>query len=285
MFGASVSRCPTPPRHFRGAVCCRDTRALDPAGRSVGGIVASPRVGARRPSGCELCQTIDVTGEQRHIAESDTATRDASHAAAKRYRHRRLAWRRNYRYGTIICDLERQRPIRVLPDREPATAEAWLTGQPQTSVIARDRGEAYARAPAKALPLAMQVADRRHLMENASQAFLDAVRRSMRQIRRSVGAMTITPKLLTAAERLQCEGYLHREETNASAMAIAKGGEPPSRRSFVAPVTARAWTAGSCAASGATSSGFGRVRWGATSRDWTSNWPWNAETAPNFGGA
>lgn len=40
------------------------------------------------------------------------------------------AWRRNHRYGTIICDLERRRPIRLLPDREPASAHAWLIGQP-----------------------------------------------------------------------------------------------------------------------------------------------------------
>jgi hypothetical protein len=32
------------------------------------------------------------------------------------------------------------------------------------------------------------------LMEDASQAFLDAVRRSMCQIRRSVGAMTINSR-------------------------------------------------------------------------------------------
>ena len=36
------------------------------------------------------------------------------------------AWRRNQRYGTIICDLERRRTIALLPDREPATARAWL---------------------------------------------------------------------------------------------------------------------------------------------------------------
>jgi hypothetical protein len=45
-------------------------------------------------------------------------------------------------------------------------------------------------------------------MENASQAFLDAVCKSMRQIRSAIGATAIDPKLLTEAERLQYEGYL-----------------------------------------------------------------------------
>ena len=52
------------------------------------------------------------------------------------------AWRRNQRYGTIICDLERRRPIRLLSDREPATATAWLMRQPQITTVARDRGGA-----------------------------------------------------------------------------------------------------------------------------------------------
>lgn len=134
------------------------------------------------------------------------------------------AWRRNQRYGTIICDLELRRPMGLLPDRAPATAQAWLTEQPQIEIVARDRGGAYARAASRALPHAIQVADRWHLMENASRAFLDAVRRSMRQIRRSVGAMTINPELLTAAERLQYEGYLRREDTNTAVMAISTGG-------------------------------------------------------------
>lgn len=93
------------------------------------------------------------------------------------------AWRRNQRYGTIICDLERRRTIALLPDREPATAEAWLLEQSQIKVVARDRGGGYSLAAARALPKAIQVADRWYLMENASRAFLDAVRKSMRQIR------------------------------------------------------------------------------------------------------
>src|SRR5271169_2385422 len=132
------------------------------------------------------------------------------------------AWRRNQRYGTLVCDLERRRTIALLPDREPATAEAWLSDQPQIEVVARDRGGGYALAAAKALPWAIQVADRWHLMENASHAFLDAVRKSMRQIRGAIGAATINPKLLTAAERIQYEGYLRREDANAVILGLAK---------------------------------------------------------------
>lgn len=134
------------------------------------------------------------------------------------------AWRRNQRYGTIICDLERRKTIALLPDREPATAQAWLSDQPQITVVARDRGGGYAVATAKALPKAAQVADRWHLMENASHAFLDAVRKSMRQIRAAIGAATINPDLLTAAERIQYEGYLRREDANAVILGLAKEG-------------------------------------------------------------
>ncbi len=75
------------------------------------------------------------------------------------------AWKRNQRYGAIICDLGRRRPIKLLPDREPATAQAWLAGQPQIAIVARDRGGGFALAASRALPGALQVADRWHLME------------------------------------------------------------------------------------------------------------------------
>lgn len=134
------------------------------------------------------------------------------------------AWRRNQRYGTIICDLQRRKTIALLADREPATAQDWLSGQPQIEIIARDRGGGYALAAAKALPQAVQVADRWHLMENASRAFLDAVRKSMRQIRSAIGAATINPDLLTAAEHIQYEGYLRREEANDIILRMTREG-------------------------------------------------------------
>lgn len=61
-------------------------------------------------------------------------------------------------------------------------------------------------------------------MENASRAFLDAVRKSMRQVRAAIGAAIINPDLLTAAERLQYEGYLRREDANGAILRMAKDG-------------------------------------------------------------
>lgn len=111
-------------------------------------------------------------------------------------------------------------------NNEPATAQAWLAAHPTIAIVARDRGGGYGKAAAKALPHAVQVADRWHLMENASRAFLDAVRKSMRLIRTVIGATTIDPELLTAAERLQYKSYLRREETNASILTPSKDGLP-----------------------------------------------------------
>jgi transposase len=49
------------------------------------------------------------------------------------------AFRRNHRHGTIVCDLERRRVVALLPDREPATTEAWLRQHPGISVVSRDQ--------------------------------------------------------------------------------------------------------------------------------------------------
>lgn len=136
------------------------------------------------------------------------------------------AWKRGQRYGTIICDLERRRVVDLLPDREPGTVESWLSCHPEIHVISRDRGGGYGQAAARAAPQAVQVADRWHLMENASAALLEAVRRSMRRIRMALGSAVIDPALLTHAERLQHDGYLRREEAYGAIRVLARAGAP-----------------------------------------------------------
>lgn len=76
----------------------------------------------------------------------------------------------------------------------------------QDATIAAKSSAQYGEAIAKALPDADHVADRWHLMESSSRALLDAVGKSMRQIRQAVGSNVVDPKLLTYAERLHYEG-------------------------------------------------------------------------------
>jgi transposase len=134
------------------------------------------------------------------------------------------AWKRGQRYGTLICDLQRRQIIDLLPDRAPATLDAWLAAHPKIAIVARDRGGGYSQAVTRVHPEALQVADRWHLMENASAAFLDVVRRMMTAIRRIVGAVVIDPALLTRAERIQYDGYLRRLQTDATIARLAKSG-------------------------------------------------------------
>ncbi len=51
-----------------------------------------------------------------------------------------FSFRRGYRFGTILVDLESHRPIDVLPDRRAETATEWLADHPEIQVVSRDRG-------------------------------------------------------------------------------------------------------------------------------------------------
>jgi hypothetical protein len=62
------------------------------------------------------------------------------------------AWKRGQRYGSVMCDLEQRRIVALLPDREPARVEAWLSRHPKIVVISRDRGGGYGRTATRAAP-------------------------------------------------------------------------------------------------------------------------------------
>ena len=135
-----------------------------------------------------------------------------------------FAWLKGQRYGTIVCDLERRRTIDLLPDREGATVANWLAEHPGIEIVCRDRSGGYREGADKGAPRALQIADRWHLLENATAAFVEAVKRQMRHLRRAITSGDIDPKALTAAEKLQWNGWQRRDEVNGMVRGLHRQG-------------------------------------------------------------
>jgi len=112
------------------------------------------------------------------------------------------AWRRGQRYGTIICDLERRRVIDLLPDRTGETLACWLRQHGKdVAVVSRDRAGAYAEGIRAGAPQALQVADRWHLMVNASEALRRVLDRHSGALRRA--ARLCLPPVVMSVSPLQ----------------------------------------------------------------------------------
>jgi len=73
-------------------------------------------------------------------------------------------------YGTILVDLEKRKPVDLLPDREATSLEKWLKAHPGVSIISRDRGTYYIKGATEGAPEAIQIADRWHLLKNLREA-------------------------------------------------------------------------------------------------------------------
>ena len=95
------------------------------------------------------------------------------------------AWKRRQRYGTLICDLERNQPIDLLPDRSVETVEAWLKRHPTIRVVSRDGSSEYASAIRKGAPQARQVSDRWHCLKNFSACVSVQMTKILAHLRRA----------------------------------------------------------------------------------------------------
>jgi len=114
-----------------------------------------------------------------------------------------FAFCRGQKYGTLLIDWQRHRPIDLLPDRTAETFANWLRAHPGVKWISRDRSGEYARGAQLGAPSAHQVMDRWHVIKNWREALERVLSR-------------VTPRLSLRQQQLSSTPFPKRKKARTT---------------------------------------------------------------------
>lgn len=123
-----------------------------------------------------------------------------------------FAFRKGNRYGTILVDLERQRVLDLLSERQADQFAAWLKAHPGVAIISRDWAQVYADGARRGAPEATQVADRFHLLKNLGEAVARLLLHERAALHAAAGQAPTEPAPLKTYGGAECTPWQARAE-------------------------------------------------------------------------
>jgi transposase len=165
-----------------------------------------------------------------------------------------FSFRRGYRFGTILVNLESHRVVDLLPDRQTETAARWMRQQPDLAVVSRDRGGEYASAAREGAPQAIQCADRFHVIKNLTEAMQVLLARCQAEIQAekkpdepcqdeqdkpTISIEEWRPKIPAHVERVQRARRSERSARYEQAVELNRLGKPSQEIARILGVTGR----------------------------------------------
>ncbi|HEV2461156.1 MAG TPA: ISL3 family transposase, partial [Ktedonobacterales bacterium] len=141
-----------------------------------------------------------------------------------------FALRRGVTSGTMLVDLARRRVVDLLPERSDVAFALWLRRHPEVQVVSRDRGGDYAVGATLGAPQAEQIADRFHLLVNASEVLDRCLTRHHARLREAAqrsapaDAVPRATKGSRADTRRKQERHAAREQHFQHVVALAQQG-------------------------------------------------------------
>ena len=126
------------------------------------------------------------------------------------------AFRKGVTYGSIIVDLQTDRVIDLLGDRNEESFKEWLTNHSDVALVSRDRSTEYSAAVSSVNMNIIEVADRFHLVKNMNECIVKIISENYQDYRELVNPAVIpleTADTVKPLEENLCTRQTEKEDS------------------------------------------------------------------------